>query len=210
VTIQQGEALMFTSSRQVAALIARAVPENSWRTLFAALLLSVSAVGCLGTASLSASPARVETSDGRFHLTFEMPKATWGTTEALSGSATLSRSDAGTSDQGEAVSGSSSRIVFAYAEIGGGQRHVDPVWPADCLDWSLGGGKSATSTLTKSGGWQPGDPNASFSQAFLTDPQIHLPPGDWTISARAQFYEGSSCDGAAHDLSADVQVHVTA
>jgi hypothetical protein len=133
-----------------------------------------------------------------------MPKTTWGTAEAIEGNATLSLSDEGSAT----ISGSSQLIVFGFAEIGG-SRKMGPLWTTDCGGYQLDAGKPVTTSLTRSGSWQNGGPDASFYSAFFTDPQIQLTPGDWTITAESQFTEGPVCQGPQHTLTVSIQVHIT-
>jgi hypothetical protein len=44
-------------------------------------------------------------------------------------------------------------------------------------------GEVARSPFVKSGGYDPGDPNADFYRAFFANPDLVLPPGEWQIGA---------------------------
>ena len=160
--------------------------------------LCVGAGACAGS-SISPSPeppARTETTDGRFHLTFEMPKTTWRASETIEGEATLTLSGNDT----VAISGSSALFGFAF-DSADGTRHIVPIWPADCYPRTLDHGNPMTQTLAgKSGdGW---------TTAELSDPLLHLTHGDWTITAVSQFSDGSGCATVPHNLTASVPIHV--
>ena len=43
--------------------------------------------------------------------------------------------------------------------------------------------------------------------AFFEDPEFHLPPGTWDITAYASFSEGD-CSPNPHDLSAPIRIEV--
>jgi hypothetical protein len=166
-----------------------------WLVVFA---LCASAGACAASASSPspAPPTRVETSDGRFHLALELPKTTWLTTEAVIGTATLWLSGEGSAT----ISGSSALFGFAF-DSADGRRHVVPVWQADCGSRTLEPGNPLTQPLAgKSGdGW---------ATAELSDPLLHLTPGDWTITAVSQFSDGSGCATVPHNLTASIAVHV--
>jgi hypothetical protein len=162
----------------------------------AALCAGVGA--CAASAGTPAPPARVETTDGRFHLTFEMPKTTWPATEAIDGTATLSLAGEGS----VTISGSSFMIGFAFASADG-MRHVVPIRPADCGTRAFEPGQPLTAPL----GRRSGD---GWTTAELSDPLLHLTPGDWTITAVAQFADGSGCTAVPHNLTASISIHVSA
>jgi hypothetical protein len=62
--------------------------------------------------------------------------------------------------------------------------------------------------ITRSGGYDPNGPDASFWADFFTHPHLHLPPGQWKITAMAGWEEGG-CGGIGHGLSASLTIHVT-
>jgi hypothetical protein len=66
-----------------------------------------------------------------------------------------------------------------------------------------------TSGIKKSGEVLSDQADADFYRSFFTDPLVHLPAGDWTISAIASFIEGQACLGQTHTMTAKVQVHVS-
>lgn len=156
------------------------------------------------SASPTSSTARAETTEGPFRLVFELPKDTWRADEAIAGVATLSLVD-GT---GVNLGGSGSGLIgFGIDEVDG-SRHMEPVFTFDCAPYRLEAGKPMTSPIQKSGGYSEDEPNAEFYRSFFADPAVHLPPGDWKISAVASFVEGQGCSGQSHDMRASILVHV--
>ena len=143
---------------------------------------------------------------GRYQLVFELSRSDWRTTDSITGLATLSLLGSGGEDFGASGQGP---IGFGFDEVGG-SRHIGPVWTADCRYDRLVAGQPRTSQITKSGGFTAEDPNVAFYRSFFADPLVHLPAGDWTITAVASFVEGAGCSGASYTLNAAVQVHVTA
>jgi len=174
--------------------------------------LCLSVLGCTGaqatgttipSSTLKPTPiSHAEGVQGSYRLVFDVPKGSWTTGEAMDGVATLSV----TGPSGLDVGGSGGGLIgFAFAEVGG-VRRIDPVWSADCAPYRLD--PSLTSHIKKSGALDPANPDADFYASFFSDPQVHLPPGDWTISAIADFIEGTGCTGQSHVLTATAQVHV--
>ncbi len=149
--------------------------------------------------------ARAEDTQGSFHLVFELPKATWSAGETITGLATLSVVGAKGVDLGGSGVG---LIGFAFADVAG-THDVQPMWTADCRPYRLDPGSPITSPIMKSGGYAADQPDASFDRAFLTDPVISLPAGDWKITAVADFIEKKDCSGQSHIMPATVVVHVT-
>jgi hypothetical protein len=82
----------------------------------------------------------------------------------------------------QAFSAASGPIQFWIAQVGG-NIHVDGGGPADCVSGPIHPGEVARSPFVKSGGYDPGDPNADFYRAFFANPDLVLPPGEWQIGA---------------------------
>lgn len=180
------------------------------RQLLAFALSLVIVAGC-GSATDTAPPAssplapvRAQDQQGPFRLVFELPSGTWRAGDPIDGIASLEVIGGGV-DLGGSGGG---LLGFSFAEVGGSRR-IDPIWTADCAPYRLEPGKPVTSGITKSGAFIPGDPNADFYRAFIADPLVHLPAGDWTISATTTFVEGVGCSGQSRTMTATVPVHVT-
>jgi hypothetical protein len=177
---------------------------TSWPAILL-VLLGLATQGCVsGPAGPSPAPPSARTVDGSFTLTFEMAKSAWAPSEAIQGSATLSYAGSG---RLELWSSGAGPLNFGYAEVGG-NRNMGPAWTADCKQASIEPGSPIASALGKSGGWNGEDPNAPFYRSFFADPQVHLPAGDWDVTAVASFSEGA-CGGVQHELKATIRIHVT-
>jgi hypothetical protein len=179
--------------------------------LLSALVLCFAIPGC-GVATATETPAaaaaaarHAEDQQGRYRLVFELPRASWRADEAIDGRATLSVANGGGVDLGGSGGG---LVGFGFAQVGG-PRHVDPGWDTDCSPYRLEPGKPVTSAIKKSGAFSDDQPDAAFYRAFLADPVVRLPAGDWTISAVASFVEGKGCSGASRMMTATVTVHIT-
>jgi len=141
---------------------------------------------------------------GDFALTFTLPRTTWQVGEAIEGTAAL----ASTVDHIVRVGGSGDGLLgFEYAELGG-PRDIQPFWTLACGPYDLRPGAPITSSLTKTGSWDPNGPDADFYRDFFADPAVRLPAGMWDITAAASFVEGTKCDGAVHDMRATVRIEV--
>jgi hypothetical protein len=157
------------------------------------------------TAVVPGNAVQAVAAQGRFQLTFTLRKVVWRTDEAIDGEARLGL--AGGPDVGVGGSGGG-LMAFDFAEVGG-NRVLGSAMTADCRPYTLSAVQPASTGLTKSGGWSEDDPNAAFYRAFFADPLIHLPAGDWDVTAEAVFVEGQGCDGDPHTIKATIRVHVT-
>ena len=167
--------------------------------------LAILVVAALSACSLL-SPSAVDT-QGAFRLTFSLPQATYDASEEINGIATL----AVTNGKSATIAGSGNGpLGFSFDEVGG-TRHMDAVWRESCRRYEVEPGSPITSAIKKSAGWSAEDPNAAFYQAFIEDPQVHLPPGTWDISAVASFSEGdcSSTVRVQHLMTAKIRITVT-
>jgi hypothetical protein len=118
-------------------------------------------------ASAGASSA---TTDGSFHLELVVPRTVWHTAEAISGRAILSYAG----EQPTLIAASSQAvIVFVYEEIGGERTVAYPI-SADCQPYTL----------------DPARPIAEQVRTSAVAEAATLPPGNWTITAVAQFAGG--------------------
>jgi hypothetical protein len=178
------------------------------RLMAAGLAIGVVLAACAGQtpAAPSAGPTeRASDVKGAFQLTFELPRTTFRAGERIEGRATLEVISGAAVPFGSSGSGP---FVFTFEEIGG-RRIVGGAMTADCSPYRLEPGRPMTSAITKSGGWSADDPNAAFYRAFLADPVVSLPAGDWRIAAGASLVEGEGCSGASRSLAAPITVHVT-
>ena len=166
--------------------------------------LCLVAVGCGMGAPTPVASARAVGSGSRFQLDFSVPRTDWRTTDSITGEAKLSFLGSGR----VSISGSEF-IEFEFDEVGG-SRSVVPVSDLVCAVRDLDAENSITLPITKSGAWDPADPNDAFLQSFFANSQVQLPAGDWTITAIASFIESGDCSGPVETLRASVVVHVAA
>jgi hypothetical protein len=157
-------------------------------------------------ASLPAGPAQSASDiQGPFRLTFELPRTTFRAGEAIEGRAALGVIGGAAVAFGSSGGGP---FVFSFAEING-RRSMGGAMTADCAPYRLEPVRPMTSGITKSGGFSNDDPEAAFYRAFLSNPIVSLPAGDWRITAGASLVEGEGCSGASRNLAAPIVVHVT-
>jgi hypothetical protein len=170
-----------------------------------ALLTALFIGGCGGaqTPLGTPDPATATTAQGRFALTFTIDRATVHASDEVVGAAKLTLLTPGTAT----ITGSSDLVIFEFAEVGGAQRDVIPSASPDCGVHALASAEGIVAPIAKSGAVVPG-PNADWYRQFLQDPLVHLPAGDWDITAMAAFSDGKGCSGAPYDLRATVRVHV--
>lgn len=181
-----------------------------------ALGLCLAMAGCGGAAvtpERSAIPTKAasgsrsghgEAVEGPFRLAFEMPKTTWTTMEAIDGAATLKLAQERVVELGGSGGG---LVAFEFTQLGT-TRRVEPVWTADCVSRQLRSGEPIVSAIHKSGGFSPEQEDAGFYEAFFADPLVHLPAGQWEVTAIASFVEGQRCDGTSHWMRASVVIDV--
>lgn len=172
------------------------------------LALCLLVAGCGAGPTALVATARAEVTQGQFRLVFELPRTDWRASDSITGEATLSLIWPGGVDLGAWNDGP---FAFEFAEVGG-SRDVKPMARfAQCVRYRLDASQPLSSPIKKSGGWSADEPNASFYDSFFADPLVHLPAGDWTITAIAIFTEGWPCDPSdLITLRAQVLMHVTA
>lgn len=177
------------------------------RSIALVIALTVGACGGGTTALGTPDPASATTTQGRFALAFTVERATVHPTDVVAGAARLTLLTPG----GATVTGPSAMITFEFAEVGGAGRDVVPAPPQDCAPHEVVSSGGIDTPIAKSGSAPVGandGPNADWVRQFLQDPQIHLPAGDWEITAIAAFFDGRSCTGLPYDLRSTVLVHV--
>jgi hypothetical protein len=175
-----------------------------------AIVLAIFLAACAATPSptsspsLTGPPATAEDVEGLFHLAFTLPRTTWSVGESIEGQSQLSLS----AGAPVTIVGSGGGVLgFGFAEVGG-RRQMGPAWTADCANHPLAADRPIVSPITKSGGYSDDQPDAAFYRAFFADPLIHLPAGEWDITAVAEFVE-RECGGPGHTLEATIRVRVT-
>jgi hypothetical protein len=166
-----------------------------------ALMALVAACGpsTVTHADVTPDPASGSKIAGRYLLTFTIDRTTLRTGDNITGSASLSLIAGGSG----AFSGSSDAVTFAFVEVGGQNRAVTPVYPADCAPHQIGKDSALTTPIFKSGA-----SNGGFAAEFLRGDDIHLPAGEWDITATTDFFDGRSCTGQRHMINLTIRVHV--
>ncbi len=178
--------------------------------LVAAVACCLAAAGCEPGPTAGptiTTPARAEDSQGSFRLAFEMPKANWQTTEAITGHAWLTNIGPEAVDYGTPGGGP---IFFSFDQLDG-PRHVDGRGPPNCTFPRLEAGQQVSSPIRKSGpGFDPSAQPSDFDRWFSTDALVHLPPGLWKITAMAQVWHAICPVAADRPLLAAIAIRVTA
>lgn len=179
------------------------------RRLMVFALCLIVAAGCAQSVAPTPAPSLSGVHAGHaqapYLIQFDLPRDTWTAAETIEGLATLTLVQGSGVDLGGSGGG---LLFFDYASVDG-IHHVEPAMTLDCKAYRLEAGKPMTSTLTKSGGTYPEQPDFAFNQAFLTAPTVRLPAGDWKITAVASFVEGAGCSGQSRELRATAVIHVT-
>jgi hypothetical protein len=98
---------------------------------------------------------------------------------------------------------------FALKQVGGVIDTGGPVWADICQKVSITSATPLSVPLSKGGGYDASGPDASFYAGFFADPLFRLPPGDWDLTAVAEFTPGSGCSANDYKLNATIRVHVT-
>ena len=150
-------------------------------------------------------PITASAIDGRFEVRFTVDRTTLRIGDRIAGTAELWLKAGGSG----VISGSSDLFGFEFVEVGGQQRAVEPVLSSDCSPHQIGSDHPLTSAIAKTGAVQDGSANAEFVRKFLDGPEIHLPAGQWDITAIAGFIDGRACSGLPHTIRATVRVTVT-
>lgn len=154
--------------------------------------------------SSPSGPISSPDADAHFLLVLQLPKALWHTTETIEGTATLTLVGLSTMS----AWGSGMGIVgFEFAEVGG-NRKLSWLRTADCVAHGLDASTPLVSEITNAS-TQVVNGTASDFYGSGTDRLIHLPAGDWTVSAVTDFAE-DSCAGPRQELRATVVIHVVA
>lgn len=174
----------------------------------AALAIAAIAIACgpstTTPADVTPDPQTATALDGRFEVRFTVDRTTLRTGDNISGTAELWLKAGGSG----VLSGSSDLFGFEFVEVGGQQRAVAPVLSSDCSPHQVGAATPLRSPIVKSGGVVDGSANAAFVRQFLEGTEIHLPAGQWDITAVAGFFDARACSGLAHQIRATVRVTV--
>jgi hypothetical protein len=172
------------------------------RRLLGTVALALAVAACTSAAA-PAAPAHASKTSGDYRLDLDLPKTVWQAAEPISGTATL----ANTSATPIALYGSGSGpLVFSYKDVATG-RTIEGVSTADCGGPTmLDSSKPITASLSRSGAFQPGNPDDAWREAFIE--RGVLPAGTWEIRVEAQFAVAAGCGGRGSKLQTSVQIEV--
>ncbi|HXG26281.1 MAG TPA: hypothetical protein VNL94_05455 [Candidatus Binatia bacterium] len=165
----------------------------------AAVLLAACGPGDTTPPDVTPDPTTATAIDGRFELRFTVDRTTLRPGDDITGTAELWLRAGGSG----LVSGPGEMFGFEFVEVGGQHRAVLPVFDASCQPHQVGSDTPLTSPLRKSGA-----ADSDFAREFHQGREIHLPPGQWDITAVVWFHEGRSCGGLKHQPRATVRVVV--
>ena len=178
------------------------------RLTFLAILVLVAGCGPGTTtpADVTPDPQTAIAQSGRFTVAFTVDRTTLRTGDSITGKAELSVI-AGNSGL---LSGPNEIFTFEFVEVGGQQRRALPATDDVCAPHQIGLDSPLTTPMYKSGGIAgDADPNAAFLREFLPGEAIHLPAGEWDITAIASFADGRACAGQPFSIRATVRVRVS-
>jgi len=170
----------------------------------ASVLLLALILGACGSApAASSSPVAGSATSGKFVLSFVIERGTVRPKDPIVGTATLSLLAPG----GATITGPGTLFGFTFTEVGGSHRHVEPVFDAVCAPHRVTSTNPLSSEILKSGAIVEG-PDAAWYRAFLTEPQVLLPTGDWDITVSTTFFDREGCAGQKVDVRTTLRVHV--
>jgi hypothetical protein len=177
-------------------------------TIVVAAALTAVAVGPLRSLPLGAAspspnpPAMAETRVGDFILSISSPKTAWTTDEAIEVTASLTY----VGEEPAVDVGIGTGLVFTAHQISGGNAEFGGFYHPICLNQHLDRGVPRIQSFVKSGEIHETGP---FDDAFFRDPDLHLPPGDWRLTAMTEFANDLGC-GNDIEIRASVVLTVVA
>lgn len=156
----------------------------------------------------SYGPVETTATDGMFRLTAHADHATDHTGDAIGMQAivTYLGPAATFAAYGSGPSSGGGLVAFDVQQLDG-PLAIHGVSPLDCGPQpALVANEPQTFPFVKSGGFDP-SASADFWSRYFADPLLHLPPGHWSLIARADIL-GPDCSRPAHQLMASVEVTV--
>ena len=185
-------------------LVARTPLGLSGATL--AVVAVVVGAMALSRGTTAGGPVTAVATDGDFRLTLSVPHSRYPAGQAITGV------DAVLEYTGSAPSvliGHASQVIgFAIASADG--RHkTEPAWAQSCGQSELSGSAPASAAFSKSGGYWPEESDYPWLKAYFDNQSLVLDPGQWTITAVAEFSDGT-CGGRSHEIRAAATIDVVA
>ena len=150
---------------------------------------------------------RVTDRQGDFLLEFTASSRTYVEDEPVIAVARFHYRGTGT---GARLYGSSSGPIFFSIEQVDGDIDMTAGGHDDCPPHDFVRGRPLKTAFRKSGGYTFDDPDADFWEAFLADPLLRLPPGQYRLSALVGLHAGEGCDGPLMELRTTLEIEVVA
>jgi len=174
-------------------------------TGLAVVLVALIAALALGNlAPAVGGPVVGVATDGLFKLTITVPHARYSSDQSITGvTASLEYAGQHAVQINHAGGGP---LAFAVASADG-RHETQPIWDMACARSTLTPGNPATAGYAKTGGYVPEESDYPWLSAFFSNESLVLEPGQWTISAIAEFSEGG-CGGTAHEIRASATIDV--
>jgi hypothetical protein len=144
-------------------------------------------------------------SNGEFRLAIHSSRPVWRTDEAIQVGAILSYR----LDEATTLRGSGSGLIGFSLEELTGDRRMGAAYNSDCASHLISWDDPIVAPYAKSGGFSPDDPDAAFWEAFFADPEFHLPPGQWRITAETSLDNGPDCTANPTRISTSILLTVT-
>ena len=172
-------------------------------TLLALILAPLLGAACdsAPTPSGDAAPIGGRVVAAGFVLDVRLPSETYAETDSIPVMTTLTWT--GAPGGGKIWGSGSGPVTFGFQEIGGGRRAMGGVMTSDCGMKEFPAGQAVAIPFGKSGGWNGDDPNAAFYRAWVKDPLLHLPIGNWQLRVSLTGYL-APCDLNAKTIDAIV------
>ena len=173
----------------------------------ASILGRIDPVELLPSPAPTALSSHAEATLVDFKLTFDVPKTTWTSSEPITGTARLDYLGTGAMALAGSEGSAGGPFAFELADVEG-RKNTGAVFADVCQHTTITDKDPLAAQLSKGGGFDANDPEASFYAAFFADPLYRLPPGDWNLTAVVDFYE-KDCGGADYRIRATIRIHVT-
>jgi hypothetical protein len=169
------------------------------------LVFAVVLAACTGLPSpeASAAPGPVDAArNDSFALEIATPRDHYASTEAIAIDTTITY--LGPRDQIVASSEFPALVTFGLEQIGGDLDMPGGSSDTMCETLAVTAREPLAVRFGKSGAYSDSDPMAGFWDAYFTDPQLHLPPGRWRVSASLRAWTTPDCSGRLESLDAAV------
>jgi hypothetical protein len=171
----------------------------------AALVLVLSACGSAPAPTDAPSPIGFQAFSQGFVLQVSTPGEVWSSADAIVLMTTLTWT--GVAPNGTLWGSGSGPATLAFEEVGGAGRSMGGGGTDDCASTVYARGVAVPIKPGKTAGWDAGDPNAAFYEAWARDPLLHLPPGRWRLTLGVDGYL-NTCGGPPVRMSIPLEIIV--